>query len=72
MDGLLTRLRFNMKYLMEGTEDHSNITRFKIVNGAESATWRALQEQHDPMYILSYLKFYPLGPVVKHVSDTND
>jgi len=50
-----------MKYLMEYTEDHSNIVRFTVVEGSAIATWRELQEQHDPRYKWNSIKFYQLG-----------
>ena len=55
-----------MKYLIEYTEDHSNTVRFRIVEGNTTATWRELQEQHDPAWLVSCIKFYKLGDKLEY------
>ena len=51
---------------MEYTEDHSNTVRFRVVEGRPTATWRELQEQYDPTYLVSCIKFYKMGDKLEY------
>ncbi len=50
------------QYLMRYFEEYDRGTeRYKIVTGPVNATWRELQQMHDPNYQYDYLRFNYLG-----------
>lgn len=51
--------QYLMRFYYE--HDYTKTERFKIVTGPVNATWRELQQMHDPNYQYDYLRFNYLG-----------